>query len=377
MPRPPRLLFATFHAQPDPASGAAVSARTLLGMLAGRGWEVWTVTGPLSDRPDAPPPGPADAAGFLRRLRARLDAWRPDVLLTYGTARVGRAVLDAAADRGVKVAFWLRNAAYHDPATFARCDLVLVPSRFTADFYRRRLGLRCAAIPSPIRWGRVRCDPAGAGAGAFVTFVNPEPAKGAGLVAGLAGELGRRRPDVRFLIVEGRGRAASLGGYGADLAAAVAAGTLRRLANTPDPRRFYARSRVVLVPSVWEETFGRTAAEAQINGLPVLASDRGGLPETVGDGGLVLPLPPGLTAAPHVAPPAAALGPWLTAVLRLWDDADWRADLSRRARTAAERFREGPLAARHDAALRTLLPPAHAAAGIRVTPGARVTPGLA
>ena len=53
-------------------------------------------------------------------------------------------------------------------------------------------------------------------------------------------------------------------------------------------RGVYAQARVLLMPSVWEEAFGRTVIEAQLNGLPVLASNRGALPETVGNGGLTL-----------------------------------------------------------------------------------------
>ena len=37
----------------------------------------------------------------------------------------------------------------------------------------------------------------------------------------------------------------------------------------------------VLVPSTWEEPFGRISLEALFSGKPVLVSDRGGLPETV------------------------------------------------------------------------------------------------
>ena len=357
MTRPPRLLFASFHRHPDSSSGAAISARTLLGMLAQRGWSIWTTTGPLTDAPGAAPPTAADAAAFLTNYRRRLESWRPDVVLTYGVQVVGRAIIDAAADRGVPVAFWLRNASYRHRETFARCALTLVPSRFAADYYQKRLGLNCTAIPSPIAWAKVRCEPepGGPARGRFITFVNPQATKGAALVAGLAAELGRRRPDVRLLIVGGRAAPAALRRYGADLTAATAAGTLTPLPNTPDPRAFYRLSRAVLVPSVWPETFGRVAAEAQINGLPVIASDRGALPETVGGGGLVLPPPPGLTGATRVAPPAAAIEPWIAALLRVWDDADDRADLSRRARLNAGRFDEARLAARHDAALRGLL----------------------
>jgi glycosyltransferase involved in cell wall biosynthesis len=44
---------------------------------------------------------------------------------------------------------------------------------------------------------------------------------------------------------------------------------------------------VVLVPSRWEEPWSYTALEAFAAGIPVLASDRGGLPELVGDGAVV------------------------------------------------------------------------------------------
>jgi glycosyltransferase involved in cell wall biosynthesis len=44
-----------------------------------------------------------------------------------------------------------------------------------------------------------------------------------------------------------------------------------------------------LVPSRWKESWGRVVSEAQISGIPVLASDHGGLPESVGEGGFLLP----------------------------------------------------------------------------------------
>jgi glycosyltransferase involved in cell wall biosynthesis len=65
-------------------------------------------------------------------------------------------------------------------------------------------------------------------------------------------------------------------------------GNVQWLAPTDDMRAVYAQSRVLLMPSVWEESFGRTVVEAQLNGIPVLASDRGALVESVGSGGLTL-----------------------------------------------------------------------------------------
>ena len=51
----------------------------------------------------------------------------------------------------------------------------------------------------------------------------------------------------------------------------------------------YAEARILLVPSVWEEAWGRVVTEAQVNGIPVLASAIGGLPESVGPGGILVP----------------------------------------------------------------------------------------
>lgn len=47
---------------------------------------------------------------------------------------------------------------------------------------------------------------------------------------------------------------------------------------------YISKAKVVVIPSVWEEPFGRVALEAQALGVPVVATDRGGLPEIVENG---------------------------------------------------------------------------------------------
>ncbi|MEU2201887.1 glycosyltransferase family 4 protein [Isoptericola sp. NPDC019482] len=79
---------------------------------------------------------------------------------------------------------------------------------------------------------------------------------------------------------------------------------------------------VVVVPSVWPEPFGLTALEGMAAGAAVVASDVGGLPEAVGDAGILVP--PG---------DAAALADALAAL------ADDRARLARR-RACARRHAE-------------------------------------
>jgi glycosyltransferase involved in cell wall biosynthesis len=52
---------------------------------------------------------------------------------------------------------------------------------------------------------------------------------------------------------------------------------------------FYTQARMLVVPSLWHETFGLVVAEALSCGTPVIVTDMGALPEVAGPGGLVVP----------------------------------------------------------------------------------------
>jgi glycosyltransferase involved in cell wall biosynthesis len=56
-----------------------------------------------------------------------------------------------------------------------------------------------------------------------------------------------------------------------------------------DPTNLYGSSSIVLVPSIVPEGFGRVALEAMAAGRAVVVSDKGALPEVVGDVGIVVP----------------------------------------------------------------------------------------
>lgn len=51
---------------------------------------------------------------------------------------------------------------------------------------------------------------------------------------------------------------------------------------------FYRHARLLVVPSLWDETFGLVVAEALSCGTPVIVSDLGALAEVAGPGGLVV-----------------------------------------------------------------------------------------
>jgi glycosyltransferase involved in cell wall biosynthesis len=260
-------------------------------------------------------PSKAEGKGFLFLYEQLLDDFRPDILLTYGGQWLQPAVMALAKRRGVRVVFVIHNFLYDGAALFEPVDAVLVPSVCAQEHYRNTLGLESTAIPGPWNWERVRCPEIER---KYVTFVNPSPDKGVFIFARIADELGRRRPDIPFLVVEGRAQVGWLPRTGLDL---TSRGNVFVMANTPDPRDFYRVTRLVLMPSLWRESFPRVPVEAFINGIPVVASTRGGLPEVLEKAGILIDVPPEYTPASHMLPSVAEVEPWIDAIVRLWDDA--------------------------------------------------------
>ncbi len=50
----------------------------------------------------------------------------------------------------------------------------------------------------------------------------------------------------------------------------------------------YSQTKILLAPSIWPEPFGRVCVEAMVNSIPCIVSNRGGLPEVIGDAGITI-----------------------------------------------------------------------------------------
>lgn len=147
-------------------------------------------------------------------------------------------------------------------------------------------------------------------------FINPARYKGVEIVERLAAA----RPDVPFLFVVNR-HAMTAKAAGLDCSDHP---NVRFIGPFSDMRPVYRQAKVVLAPSQCMETWGRVATEAHLSGIPVLASDSGGLPEAVGPGGLCLP----------VDAPASE---WLAAFSTIWDDETRYQEMSEAALHYAQR----------------------------------------
>jgi glycosyltransferase involved in cell wall biosynthesis len=155
-----------------------------------------------------------------------------------------------------------------------------------------------------------------------------ESRAGAGVFALAAGRLTEEKGfDTAIAAARAAGVPLVIAGAGPDEARlrALAAGAKVQFAgrlSSGDLADLRRRAAVVLAPSRWEEPCPYSVLEALAAGVPVLASDRGGLPELVGEG---------------EALPATDQAAWYAALSELWQSPELR---RRRGDQALARGRE-------------------------------------
>jgi D-inositol-3-phosphate glycosyltransferase len=158
-----------------------------------------------------------------------------------------------------------------------------------------------------------------------------QPLKGPDVLVRAAAELVRRRPDLRDRLVVGILGGASGSGVRSPMGLDVLAerrGIADAVRLVPPVDRatlaqWYRAADVVAVPS-HSESFGLVAVESLACGTPVVASNVGGLPTAVGDGGVLVD--------------GHDTADWATAIGRVVLDRGYREALSRRAAEHASHF---------------------------------------
>lgn len=371
----PRLLWAHPLALHDSA-GAAGQIRTMLEALAARGMAVRAVSAPTFESPQGravfmrrlgsaiiparPFSLPDDSLGttyvpctsgnynlqtreemtrFFSVFHATLNEFRPDVLMTYAGDCLSMALMAEASLRGMPVVCpVLHNRSVN--CNYAMTDAVITDSPATAVFYGQH-GINVQCVGTFIhREGVLATEHKPH----HVTMVNPGTAKGVAVAARLALMAEKERPDLRFLWVQGWGGnvdevLASL--HSADDAdhhplATRLLPNVEMLPHTQDMRPVYASTALLLAPSLWYEDFCRVATEAMINGIPVLASQSGGLPGNVGEGGICLPVPEQTGQDWTRLPTEEELRPWFDAMCDMLASKNYPL-WQEKARQAAER----------------------------------------
>ena len=344
--RPMRLLYVCGTYAPGAMSGSELSAHTLLRHLAAHhGVEVLVLT---DERYSDGGPGERQYDGVClrgtpheRRQRAIaevIERFAPDVVFTQllwadvalrmaNEARVPTLFRIAS----VPLSLDLRHGSPLAPTA------IVVASRFVAAYVQATSGRDAHVIPPSIDLARVTAAATADAERRFITMFNPIEEKGGSLFRALAMSL----PERAFAVVPGwsvlrRSDGAwdeelwqrSLESQGSGPYPLPREPSFADLPNVTvlPPRQevaeIYAQTRILCVPSRWEEPFGRVAIEAFANGIPVVATAIGGMQEHAGMGGLAIP-------------PASGVEAWVAAIESL-DNPGLYARLAASGRAAAE-----------------------------------------
>jgi glycosyltransferase involved in cell wall biosynthesis len=243
------------------------------------------------------------------------QAFQPDVVIVQS----GRLVPTAQAfiQAGCKTVIYLHNVEFEDHggdvSRVASCKFIS-NSEFTRKTYKAQWGIESEVLNPLFQPSRYEVR----SSRESVLFINPIAPKGLNIAASLA----RMCPDIPFDFVQSWTISKEARVQLDALAASLS--NLRLHPPSNDMKTFYGRARVVLVPSQWDETWGRVASEAHFSGIPALASSVGGLVEAVGPGGILVS---------RDSPPER----WCEALRSLWDDPILYSDLCRVAKDYSRR----------------------------------------
>ena len=280
-------------------------------------------------------------AYFTQRVR-QLE---PEVILA-STDDPAQILLEAALASGTPRVVYLARATLALPfgpdcafpsaaktARIARADAVVGVSRYVAE-YMRRWGPIADAVHVPLSLMETGPWPLLADLGnEFVTLVNPCAVKGISIFLALAEQM----PGAAFAAVPTWGATAE------DRLALSRLPNVTLLEPVDNIDHLFARTRVLLVPSLWAEARSRIIVEAMLRGVPVLASNVGGIPEAMMGVPYLLPVRPIEKYQPRLdgrmvpvaeVPPQDA-GPWRAALERLLNSPGHYQEVSAHARQAA------------------------------------------
>lgn len=216
---------------------------------------------------------------FLNTFSSFLHDFKPDVV--WAQMEEARQILTIAHNAGIQGLLYVHDAEF-DPNELRvtaklNCHIVC-SSHFLAEKIFKAIG-RPAHVTYPA--STLYFDTEGDFNG-YITMINPFRVKGVDTFF----EIAKRLPEEKFLLLESwKLDEKMLSELKARLAHAP---NIRFEHRVPDMRAIYRQTKLLLVPSIWEEGFGMVATEAQSCRIPVIASARGGLPESVGDGGKLI-----------------------------------------------------------------------------------------
>jgi glycosyltransferase involved in cell wall biosynthesis len=268
----------------------------------------------------------------------RIEAFRPDWVIVSDDRQ--KVLLESALHGAPECVAYLVQTIIHVPfgplaaetcadqaRRVARARARFVISEFLGEYMREHAQLDSHTVRLPV-YGEGPFPVLGDHGRGSVTMVNPCVAKGLDVFLDLA----RHFPAVDF---------AAVPTWGADegvFRALDEQPNVRLLQPADDIEEILAQTRVLVAPSLWPETLGYVVIEAMLRGIPVLASDMGGLREAKLGVDYLLPVRPAERRATGYVSPPQDTAPWRDALAELLDSEERYARCSRDSRAAALAF---------------------------------------
>ena len=168
---------------------------------------------------------------------------------------------------------WIKGYLKMHKEALINADLVFSDSRFVKDLLFKKYSVDSIVFNPVLNAEDMKVEE---NSKRYVTFINPIKTKGVELIKKLVIKM----PYTDFLIVGGDGKQFVHKMRLPD--------NIRIIPWCDNMKQVYSQTKLLLVPSIWPEPFGRVVTEAIFNGIPCIVSNKGGLSEAVGEGGYVI-----------------------------------------------------------------------------------------
>lgn len=216
---------------------------------------------------------------FHSSLESLVDTYHPDKVITYLDG--ANEVMELCASKGIEVYYVVFDMKSWQIASllcadYYGCHVVFISAASERKYKQLLSYAPTTTIYQPFTYPQQSKSKT---IRRFITMINPVPCKGLDIVI----ELIHQMPNTSFLLVEGW---TTLQQEGVDISHFP---NVKVLPKQPNLDEVFQQSKLLLMPSQWEEAFGRVIVEAALWKVPTIGSNRGGIPEAIGEeGGVVV-----------------------------------------------------------------------------------------
>lgn len=255
---------------------------------------------------------------FFQKLKEIIKQNRPHVVFTQ--LEFSPKIVSEVQELDVPVFFFVHDIGPENKWTFEKIDKAkgLVKIVFNSQFIKEKfknfnqyIKKHNTVCYPPLK----KSDYLTSSNKKFITMINPVEIKGGKIFEKIV----KRLPERQFLAIKGWFDPKEDGI------------NLKKYPNVvlwekqDDMREVYRETKFLLIPSIIEEGFCRVATEAALSGIPAIASQKGGLPEAIRNGGILIKNPRNINS-------------WVRAIKRLDEDKVLYQKFSAEARKHAGKF---------------------------------------